>query len=67
MTGQIDWQVIDDEHYDYHQEMARAGFADMLHDYERVAIRHHYKQLSSNSFLKKVSISTSRIASIMTH
>lgn len=36
MTGQIDWEVIDDENYDYHQEMARAGFADMLHDYERV-------------------------------
>lgn len=36
MTGHLDWEVVD-ENYDYHQELARAGFADMLHDYERVS------------------------------
>lgn len=35
MTGKIDWEIVD-ENYDFHQELARAGFADMLHDYERV-------------------------------
>jgi hypothetical protein len=35
MTGKLDWEVLDEE-YDYQQELARAGFADMLHDYERV-------------------------------
>lgn len=35
MTGKLDWEVQNDD-YDYQQELARAGFADMLHDYERV-------------------------------
>ena len=35
MTGGLDWEVLDED-YDYQQELARAGFADMLHDYERV-------------------------------
>ena len=35
MTGTLDWE-IQSENYDYQQELARAGFADMLHDYERV-------------------------------
>ena len=35
MTGKMDWEVMSDD-YDYQQELARAGFADMLHDYERV-------------------------------
>lgn len=35
MTGRMDWEILD-EAYDYQQELARAGFADMLHDYERV-------------------------------
>ncbi|CAF0727754.1 unnamed protein product [Brachionus calyciflorus] len=34
MTGNLDWE-IQNEDYDYQQELARAGFADMLHDYER--------------------------------
>jgi len=34
VTGQMDW-VVQDENYDYHQEVARSAYADMLHDYER--------------------------------
>ncbi|XP_030374210.1 protein arginine N-methyltransferase 7 [Scaptodrosophila lebanonensis] len=34
ITGQNTWQVHGDE-YDYHQEVANAGFGDMLHDSER--------------------------------
>ncbi|XP_013108324.1 protein arginine N-methyltransferase 7 [Stomoxys calcitrans] len=34
MTGQNEWASNDDE-YDYHQEVANAGFGDMLHDKER--------------------------------
>lgn len=34
ITGQCDWEV-QNEDYDYHQEVARAAFADMLHDTER--------------------------------
>ena len=37
MTGRMDWVVLDED-YDYQQELARAGFADMLHDFERVRI-----------------------------
>ena len=37
MTGKLDWEVLDED-YDYQQELARAGFADMLHDFERVNI-----------------------------
>ena len=35
MTGKVDWEILSED-YDYQQELARAGFADMLHDYERV-------------------------------
>lgn len=35
MTGKADWVVKPDD-YDYQQEVARAAFADMLHDSERV-------------------------------
>lgn len=35
MTGKLDWE-LQSEDYDYQQELARAGFADMLHDYDRV-------------------------------
>ena len=38
MTGKLDWEILDEE-YDYRQELARAGFADMLHDYERVLFK----------------------------
>lgn len=34
LTGISDW-VIENEDYDYHQEVARSAFADMLHDTER--------------------------------
>ncbi|KAH8398955.1 hypothetical protein KR222_001613 [Zaprionus bogoriensis] len=34
MTGQNTWQAQGDD-YDYHQEVANAGFGDMLHDWER--------------------------------
>lgn len=34
MTGVNDW-VVQQEDYDYHQEVARSSFADMLHDTER--------------------------------
>lgn len=37
LTGQTEWE-IQNEDYDYQQELARAGFADMLHDYERVIL-----------------------------
>ncbi|CAH1780265.1 unnamed protein product [Owenia fusiformis] len=34
MTGKQEW-VIKAENYDYHQEVARSAYADMLHDEER--------------------------------
>lgn len=34
ITGEYEW-VIHDEDYDFHQEIARSAFADMLHDKER--------------------------------
>uniref|UniRef100_A0A914XMT6 Protein arginine N-methyltransferase n=1 Tax=Plectus sambesii TaxID=2011161 RepID=A0A914XMT6_9BILA len=34
VTGQSEWIALDED-YDFHQEVARAGFADMLHDHER--------------------------------
>ncbi|CAH1119806.1 unnamed protein product [Phaedon cochleariae] len=34
MTGANDW-IVQNEDYDYHQEVARSSFADMLHDTER--------------------------------
>ncbi|KAM9301559.1 protein arginine N-methyltransferase 7 [Gastrophryne carolinensis] len=33
-TGALDW-VEEDENYDYHQEIARSSYADMLHDKDR--------------------------------
>jgi hypothetical protein len=35
MSGKLEWDILD-ENYDYYQELARAGFADMLHDMDRV-------------------------------
>ena len=37
MTGQREWKMVPED-YDYQQEVARAAFADMLHDSERVSI-----------------------------
>ena len=34
-TGNLEW-VLQQDDYDYVQEIARSGFADMLHDEERV-------------------------------
>lgn len=34
-TGSLEWD-LQAESYDYTQEIARSGFADMLHDEERV-------------------------------
>lgn len=34
ITGDTEWDV-QHENYDYHQEIARSAFADMLHDHER--------------------------------
>ncbi|CAK9803941.1 Protein arginine N-methyltransferase 7 [Anthophora plagiata] len=34
LTGTVTWEEKD-ENYDYHQEVARSAFADMLHDSER--------------------------------
>eukprot|EP00057_Strongylocentrotus_purpuratus_P017614 XP_011672088.1 PREDICTED: protein arginine N-methyltransferase 7 [Strongylocentrotus purpuratus] len=33
-TGALEW-VVEDESYDYHQEIARSAYTDMLHDDER--------------------------------
>lgn len=41
MTGKMDWE-IQREDYDYQQELARAGFADMLHDFDRVILNLFY-------------------------
>lgn len=37
LTGIATWEEKD-QYYDYHQEVARSAFADMLHDHERVNI-----------------------------
>lgn len=37
LTGLATWEKKDQD-YDYHQEVARSSFADMLHDHERVSI-----------------------------
>ncbi len=42
MTGKMEWKCQPDD-YDYQQEVARAAFADMLHDSERV--RNQYQSL----------------------
>lgn len=36
MTGMNEWKMVPED-YDYQQEVARAAFADMLHDTERVS------------------------------
>ena len=37
MSGKSEWKM-QPEDYDYQQELARAAFADMLHDSERVKL-----------------------------
>lgn len=36
LSGAAEW-VLQDDDYDFHQEIARSAFADMLHDSERVS------------------------------
>lgn len=43
LTGQCEWEMTRED-YDYHQEVARAAFADMLHDTERN--QKYYKALT---------------------
>ena len=35
VTGNNEWVFVDDDDFDYQQELARSAFADMLHDHER--------------------------------
>lgn len=35
VTGANEWIFVDDDDFDYQQELARSAFADMLHDHER--------------------------------
>jgi len=35
VTGNQEWVFVDDDDFDYQQELARSAFADMLHDHER--------------------------------
>lgn len=41
VTGKSEWE-LQNEDYDYHQEIARSAFADMLHDTERVSKTYTY-------------------------
>jgi hypothetical protein len=45
MTGQREWKMVPND-YDYQQEVARAAFADMLHDTERVKFILYFCQMS---------------------
>nr|XP_022342003.1 protein arginine N-methyltransferase 7-like [Crassostrea virginica] len=49
-TGKMDWKLQDDR-YDYHQEIARSGYADMLHDTERN--KKYYKALADAIHIKR--------------
>ncbi|CAG9856165.1 unnamed protein product [Phyllotreta striolata] len=52
ITGTSDW-VVQNEDYDYHQEVARSAFADMLHDTERNQL---YEQALKAAISKKHSL-----------
>ena len=49
MTGRSEWKMHAED-YDYQQEVARAAFADMLHDRERVSglAKSSYLSIQSN-------------------
>ena len=49
MTGQREWKMVPND-YDYQQEVARAAFADMLHDSERVI--HRFSAFNLYSIVK---------------
>ncbi|KAK9503606.1 hypothetical protein O3M35_010131 [Rhynocoris fuscipes] len=53
LTGKMGW-VLEDEYYDYHQEIARSMYADMLHDEDRnekylIAIRKAIEEMHSRN------------------
>lgn len=53
LTGRMGW-VLEDEYYDYHQEIARSMYADMLHDSDRnekyyVAIKKAIEEMHSRN------------------
>lgn len=50
MTGKMEWKS-QPEDYDYQQELARAAFADMLHDTERNQL--YYEGLKSAIEMKR--------------
>ena len=50
MTGRMEWKS-QPEDYDYQQELARAAFADMLHDSERNKM--YYEGLKAAIALKR--------------
>ena len=58
LTGKLDWE-IQSEDYDYQQELARAGFADMLHDLDRVNNKIKQKLLTKRD-IKPFLIATER-------
>ena len=60
LTGKSQWKVLPED-YDYQQEVARAAFADMLHDSERVIKRAKTKNHTS----EKCTISPFRTSSII--
>lgn len=37
LSGETEWE-FQDENYDFHQEIARSAFADMLHDTDRASV-----------------------------
>ncbi|KAK3799169.1 hypothetical protein RRG08_051443 [Elysia crispata] len=63
VTGKMDW-IVQDENYDYVQEIARSGYGDMLHDTDRnikyyKAIRQAIKLLRDrNKEIKVLDIGT---------
>lgn len=52
-TGKVEW-VVENEDYDYVQEIARSAYTDMLHDDERVRmggyLTSHCRLLKSTVF-----------------
>lgn len=47
LTGSTEWDIgLDHDEYDYHQEIARSAFADMLHDTERNKMYYRALQLA---------------------
>lgn len=66
LTGTVTWEEKD-ENYDYHQEVARSAFADMLHDQERVSAIHCHLIISHISLFGKVNNSCAIVESEILH